>query len=354
MPPCRHCSHEIIQFLKDFESKRPSLPDAVSGHWMEVLRRAEEPNPDWDKATDLCNCIVTVLQGLRGQAVDLRQLDKSQSQVSILLGTIHLGQGELRSARYFFEQAAKQLRPWDYPTFESLAYYGLTLTHVLEGNWSRTLEAAQKALNALNKLPIPDTTRQTRHLQEQIKEKIKYVEQASTRDDSIAPPNIVRIRIVSNIAAGLHPVKVEDVEDSIFLDKDHSNEADFGVKVKGDSMSGDGILSGDIALFCQQPAVEPGEIAAVVITTSSESREALKRFYPQINVKQPNMSHWFLRSSNPSSEHLVVMPNGANEDAIRRLYDTANRSGKLNDNIEYFPNAELAIAGKFVGLIRIG
>ena len=52
-------------------------------------------------------------------------------------------------------------------------------------------------------------------------------------------------------------------------------KADFALRVKGDSMENVPILDGDIAFIRQQPEVENGEIAAILI----DGEATLKRFY---------------------------------------------------------------------------
>ena len=55
----------------------------------------------------------------------------------------------------------------------------------------------------------------------------------------------------------------------------HANNADFALTIKGDSMIGDNIHPGDIVFIRQQPTVEIGEIAAVLI----DGDATLKHFY---------------------------------------------------------------------------
>lgn len=162
----------------------------------------------------------------------------------------------------------------------------------------------------------------------------------------LLPSNLVTIPIVSNIAAGLvRPIADENIKDHLLLSDNYGSGANFGVKVFGDSMKDGGILPGDIALVRQQPTVEDGEIAAVVITTPEETLGVIKRYH---HVEREGLRHWFLESSNPSSKHLLVMPGGANIEAIQALYAKEIQDGK----VELYKNAELAIAGKYVGLVR--
>ena len=66
-------------------------------------------------------------------------------------------------------------------------------------------------------------------------------------------------------------------------------QADFALRCKGDSMIGARILDGDIVYIRQQPDVDDGEIAAVLI----DNEATLKRVY-----KMPGRLQ--LRAENPA------------------------------------------------------
>jgi hypothetical protein len=116
-------------------------------------------------------------------------------------------------------------------------------------------------------------------------------------------------------------------------------------------MTGDGILENDIALIRQQPDVQSGRVAALVITTSTDTIGVLKRYYP--NLDRMDTRHWLLRSSNFAGDHLVIVPSGANVSAIRAFYEEEIRASRIGNRITYYEDAELAIAGQYVGLVRL-
>jgi repressor LexA len=84
----------------------------------------------------------------------------------------------------------------------------------------------------------------------------------------------LELPILGTIAAGRPILASEHIIDHFKIDP--SIHADFILKVKGDSMIGAGILDGDYAFIRQQPEVENGEIAAVLIDGDSAT---LKRVY---------------------------------------------------------------------------
>lgn len=89
---------------------------------------------------------------------------------------------------------------------------------------------------------------------------------------SIEPYNPTMVPIVGTIAAGTPILAEENIEGYAPLQDKH---ADFALTIKGDSMIGDNIHPGDIVFIRQQPTVEIGEIAAVLI----DGDATLKHFY---------------------------------------------------------------------------
>ena len=90
---------------------------------------------------------------------------------------------------------------------------------------------------------------------------------------------------------------------------------DFSLTCKGDSMIGAGIYDGDIVFIRQQPEVENGEIAAVLIGEEA----TLKKVYM-------------------TSDTILLIPENPN-------YDTMTFEKKEMN--------EVKILGKYIGLTRI-
>ena len=76
-------------------------------------------------------------------------------------------------------------------------------------------------------------------------------------------PNMNRIPLLGNIACGEPILAEENIECDIDIPEDIN--ADFALRCKGDSMIDARILDGDIVYIKQQPTVNNGEIAAVLI-----------------------------------------------------------------------------------------
>lgn len=84
-----------------------------------------------------------------------------------------------------------------------------------------------------------------------------------------------RVPLVGTIAAETPILAEENIIDYFTIDS--RVKADFALRVKGDSMVGAGIVSGDIAFFKKQETLENGEIGAIL----SENEVTLKRFYQE-------------------------------------------------------------------------
>jgi repressor LexA len=112
-----------------------------------------------------------------------------------------------------------------------------------------------------------------------------------------AQENALSLPIIGRIAAGKPILAEENVEDSIIVDKSiipRSSEV-FVLRIYGDSMSGDGILDGDLAIIRMQKNAERGQIIAAVIGGDA----TLKHYHPESNKIE-------LRASNPSYMPITV------------------------------------------------
>lgn len=91
-------------------------------------------------------------------------------------------------------------------------------------------------------------------------------------------PKMNRIPLVGTIACGTPVLATENLDGEVTVPEDIS--ADFALRCKGDSMIDARIHNGDIVYIRQQPTVENGEIAAVLIGEEA----TLKRVYISNNT----------------------------------------------------------------------
>ena len=120
----------------------------------------------------------------------------------------------------------------------------------------------------------------------------------SANNDVTHPSNIIpmpkmhRIPLIGTIACGTPITASENVEGLVDL-PDHIR-ADFALRYKGDSMINARIYDGDIVYIRQQPTVESGEIAAVLIDDEATLKRV--RLFPD---------HITLEPENPQYRPLV-------------------------------------------------
>ncbi len=110
--------------------------------------------------------------------------------------------------------------------------------------------------------------------------------------DNINPIRTQKIPLLGNVACG-EPI-VANPEYELYVDATTDIHADFALRAKGDSMINARIFDGDIVFIRQQPDVDNGEIAAVII----EDEVTLKRVYKFENSLE-------LRAENPRYRPLV-------------------------------------------------
>ena len=92
--------------------------------------------------------------------------------------------------------------------------------------------------------------------------------------DNIFPMlRMKRVPLLGSIACGEPILAEENIEDEV--DIPETIHADFALRCRGDSMINARIFDGDVVYIRQQPDVENGEIAAVLI----EDEATLKRVY---------------------------------------------------------------------------
>ena len=90
------------------------------------------------------------------------------------------------------------------------------------------------------------------------------VDSNQTLPNNIIPlPEMRKIPLLGPIACGAPILAEEHIEDYVDIPK--NIHADFALTCKGDSMINARIFDGDIVYIRQQPSVENGEIAAVLI-----------------------------------------------------------------------------------------
>ena len=90
-----------------------------------------------------------------------------------------------------------------------------------------------------------------------------------------------KVPLVGSIAAGQPILAEESIEDELLVDERFVPKGTvFALRIKGESMIGAGILDGDYVLVHQQPTVQEGEVAAVLVGDEA----TVKRFHKRQGV----------------------------------------------------------------------
>jgi repressor LexA len=91
---------------------------------------------------------------------------------------------------------------------------------------------------------------------------------------------VARLPLVGEIAAGGPLLAEQNVEDEIAVPEPLGRDADFLLRVKGDSMIEAGILDGDVVVVRRQQDARNGDIV-VALTGEDESADeaTVKRFF---------------------------------------------------------------------------
>lgn len=120
--------------------------------------------------------------------------------------------------------------------------------------------------------------------------------EAQLLPDNIRPVQLKKFRMLGEIACGEPIWADEDFE--TYIEASANIQADFCLTARGDSMIGARIYDGDIVFIKEQPIVENGQVAAVII----ENEATLKRWY-----YYPEKKKLILNPENPAYEPLVYI-----------------------------------------------
>lgn len=113
-------------------------------------------------------------------------------------------------------------------------------------------------------------------------------------------PEFKKLPLVGEIACGEPILAAQNIEE--YINCPENVDATFCLRCKGDSMIGARIHDGDIVYIHQQPTIENGEIAAVLI----DNEATLKRVYRQADKV-------ILQPENPAYPPLVFVREEINQ-----------------------------------------
>lgn len=118
----------------------------------------------------------------------------------------------------------------------------------------------------------------------------------------IPMPKMKKVPLIGTIACGEPILAQENIED--YVNMPTNLDGTFALRCKGDSMINARILDGDIAFIREQPEVENGEIAAVLI----DNEATLKRVY-----YYPEKSMLILKPENNKYQDFIYINEELND-----------------------------------------
>lgn len=151
------------------------------------------------------------------------------------------------------------------------------------------------ATGATEKIPLPRVELIAKALNISAAYLMGWEDSSETIPSNILPmPEMKKVPLVGTIACG-EPILAEENLDGE-VDLPEHIHADFALRCKGDSMINARIYDGDIVYIRQQPTVEDGEIAAVLIGDEATLKRV--RFFEDHVVLEPEnplyrpLSYW--------------------------------------------------------------
>ena len=95
--------------------------------------------------------------------------------------------------------------------------------------------------------------------------------------------DIVEVPVVGRVAAGLPLLAVENVQDTVHVDRFFIGQTRevFALRVKGESMIEDGIFDGDYIFVKKQLQASRGDIVVAMIAGAAGDEATVKRYYPE-------------------------------------------------------------------------
>ncbi|MBC8492379.1 MAG: hypothetical protein H8D43_01235 [Chloroflexi bacterium] len=279
--------------------------DKVDISRLEVVRHADELRQRDD--------ILEALE-LYAHAIDLSEEDYERGIAEVGLGICYLLQedpdgSKLQKARENLTSAANSLRGRD-PLVEGVTLLLLGVAHQAQGTSESFSEALKVTTRALKMLEEEGETlarkarKRVREIGSLIAEKSEEEITPPVPPDQpppFTPPQLVRIPILGEIAAGPLMLAEEHIEGYIPMREDRARGIDFALRVKGNSMAGASIKDGDVVFIRSQAHADKGDVV-VAMVLDQMAEFALKRFYYDDNC----IYLWSEPSEGQREEYLSV------------------------------------------------
>lgn len=130
-------------------------------------------------------------------------------------------------------------------------------------------------------------------------------EPTTPKADNIIPlPKTKLVPLVGTIACGEPILADENIEDYVPMPTD--TKGTFALRCKGDSMINARIFDGDIVFVREQPDVENGEIAAVLIGNDATLKKVYK-YDNRLELRPENPTYKVMNYEGPELEKIRIL-----------------------------------------------
>jgi repressor LexA len=127
-------------------------------------------------------------------------------------------------------------------------------------------------------------------------EKKGYIKRTSGHRSIVIP---LELPLMGKVTAGLKTIATEEMDGYLALEDVFSGPNQFGLRVKGDSMEGAGILEGDIVVVNSNLDWLNGDIVVAIV----DDMATVKR------IKKDDQGSWWLEPSNPRYNPIPLTEN---------------------------------------------
>lgn len=122
-----------------------------------------------------------------------------------------------------------------------------------------------------------------------------YLKRAAAVSRGLAPlEQPGRLPILGRVGAGGGMIAQEDVEGYLSLDEDAARQANYLLRVRGESMRDAGILEGDLVLVRRQDWADDGRLVVALVGEEGVVKRLRRR-----------RAQWFLESAHPAYPPIV-------------------------------------------------
>lgn len=111
------------------------------------------------------------------------------------------------------------------------------------------------------------------------------------------------VPLLGQVQAGALTTAVEDPEGYIAVQYKERRHALFALRVRGESMTGAGILPGDVVIVRRQPTADPGDIVVAVV----DDEATVKRFRLSGNRVELHPENPTFKPIVPESNELILL-----------------------------------------------